>query len=233
MKKKFVALIPAKNFSSGVPKKNFLKINQIETIAISINAAKKCEKIDEVFVSTDSKKILEISKKYGAKVIQRPEFLCRDHIQLEDVILHAIKSKINDLYQDFNLVLLQPTSILRDKHDILKAINKFNKKKYDSLFSAVNLHPLFWEEKKGQLNPINYKFRSRLNRQKMSNFLIENGSIYIFKKNIIEKKKNRLGGNIGHYIMKNYSIHEIDEYQDLELMKAIYNKKNKKKLNFV
>ena len=189
MTKKFIALIPAKNFSSGVPKKNFLKINQIETIAISINAAKKCKKIDDIFVSTDSKKILKISRKYGVKVIQRPEFLCRDHIKLEDVILHAIKSKINHLYQDFNLVLLQPTSILRDKNDILSAINLFKRNNYDSLFSAVNLHPLFWEEKKGKINPINYKLGSRLNRQNMSNFLIENGSIYIFKKNIIEKKK--------------------------------------------
>jgi len=228
-----LAIIPAKGYSSGVPNKNIKKINKIETIAITILAAKKCKLIDHVYVTSDSEKILKIAKKYRAFAIKRPKKLCKNSTSLEEVVNHAIIKKIKKNFSNFNIVLLQPTSILREKNDLTNAIKKYKKNKYDSLFSAVNIHPLFWEEYKNKIKPINYNLKKRKNRQVMSKYLIENGSFYIFNDKSFEKYNNRLGGKIGYYLMSNFSIHEIDEQQDLKFMKIIYTNKSKKILNII
>ena len=175
-------------------------------ISYSIQAAKESKFINRVFVTTDGKKIAEISKRYGAEVIIRPKKLSGDKLSVEPAVEHAvdeIEKKLNFIFD--NIVLLQPTSPLRSAKDIDKAISLFIKKKSDSLFSSVNLHSLFWT-KKNKYIPTNYNVNKRLNRQQMHETLIENGSIYISKKKIYKNKNNRLGGKISTYTMKNFSV---------------------------
>jgi len=66
--KKIIALIPARGGSKSIPKKNIIDVGGYPLIAYSIAAAKLSNLIDRIIVSTDSKEISEISKKYGAEV---------------------------------------------------------------------------------------------------------------------------------------------------------------------
>ena len=63
-----VAIIPARSGSSRIKNKNIKIFNGKPMIAWSIIAAKKSKIFDYILVSTDSKKIASISKKYGAEV---------------------------------------------------------------------------------------------------------------------------------------------------------------------
>ena len=78
-------------------------------------------------MSSDSNKILNISKKYGAKPYKRPSKYSLGSSSSEDVILNAIRT----LNSNYNYaVLLQPTSPLRTSRDIDNAIELlFLKKK--------------------------------------------------------------------------------------------------------
>ena len=53
---------------------------------------------------------------------------------------------------------------------------------------------------------------------------LENGSIYVFKPEILDLYNNRLGGNIGVYEMENWKQHEIDNKDDFELCEFYLNK---------
>ncbi|MFY4818716.1 cytidylyltransferase domain-containing protein, partial [Aliarcobacter butzleri] len=80
-------------------------------IAHTIEAGLKSNYIDKVIVSSDDKEILEISKKFGAKTVKRPDELASDIATTFDAIKHTIDNNI-DKY-DY-IVLLQATSPLRN-----------------------------------------------------------------------------------------------------------------------
>ena len=66
---KNIAIIPARGGSKGIPNKNIKLINGKPLVAWSIEQALNSQSIDEVYVSSDSKQILDISIEYGAKGI--------------------------------------------------------------------------------------------------------------------------------------------------------------------
>ena len=73
---KVFCFIFARGGSKRIPNKNLLKINNKSLLEITLNLAKKVKKIDKIFVSSDSKKILRIAKKNNVQIIKRPKLLC-------------------------------------------------------------------------------------------------------------------------------------------------------------
>ena len=126
MKKKFInitALIPARQGSKGIKNKNIKDINGEPLLVWTIKSALKSKYINKVVVSTDSKKIANISSKFGVNVPGlRPKKFSRDTSTTESVIKHYLD---NWSYKDETIVLLQPTSPIRHKHTLDRAILKF------------------------------------------------------------------------------------------------------------
>ena len=179
--KKVLALIPARGGSKGIPNKNIKLFNGRPLIEWSIKLALKSKLIDKVVVSSDSLKILNISKKLGAEVILRPKNISGDKATTESAINHCIKYFKND-YEA--IILLPPTSPLRKLNDIDNAIKFFYLNKLDSCFSGSKLTDfLIWNYDKiyKKYTSINYDFKNRGSRQNRKLGYVENGSIYIFK----------------------------------------------------
>ena len=146
MKKKIIAIIPAKGNSRAIPKKNIVKILGKPLIYYTIKEAKKSKLIDDLVVSTDSKKILKISKKYGAKApFLRPKYLSTDFVQSLPVVKHAVlhMEKLNKFKYDY-ILLLQPTCPLRNYVDIDSSLKNLINSKFESITSVVDVegnHP--------------------------------------------------------------------------------------------
>ena len=118
-------LISARGGSKGLPRKNIKLLSGKPLIAWTIEQALASKYLDRVLVSTDDKKIAEISKKYGAEVpFMRPKELAEDNAKGIEVVLHAIDwLNENDKQKQYDLImLLQPTSTLRIIGYINKAI---------------------------------------------------------------------------------------------------------------
>lgn len=121
-----LGLIPARGGSKGIPRKNIYPINGKPLIAYSIEAAVEAKKsgcIDRVIVSTEDREIAELSLKYGAEVpFMRPDELASDQSKSVDCMIHAVQyyKSIGEEYDD--VVLLQPTSPMRQAQDITAAI---------------------------------------------------------------------------------------------------------------
>lgn len=87
--KNIVAIIPARGGSKRLKNKNIFKIRNKPMIEWVINSAKKSYFIKEIYVSSDSEKILSISKKNGVRTIKRSKDLSDDITPKIDVIRDA------------------------------------------------------------------------------------------------------------------------------------------------
>lgn len=217
---KILAFIPARGGSKGIPDKNIKLFNNKPLIEWTINSALKSKLVDKVIVSSDSKKILSLSRKLGANVVLRPRNISGDSASVES----AIKHYIQNTNETFNvIVLMSPTSPIRKIKDVDNAIKEFKQKKLDSCFSASKLSDfLIWKinRKTKKFKSINYDFKNRSSRQKREPNYVENGSIYVFKTSLL-KHNNRIGGKVGMYLMNFWQSFELDEIDDWKLLETI------------
>jgi N-acylneuraminate cytidylyltransferase/CMP-N,N'-diacetyllegionaminic acid synthase len=86
-----VAVISARGGSTRLKNKNILTVFGKPLIYWSICAAKKSKYIKDVFVSSDSIKILNICKQYNVKLIKRKKKLAKDSVPKINVVRNAIK----------------------------------------------------------------------------------------------------------------------------------------------
>ena len=208
-----VAVILARGGSKGIPNKNITNFCGKPLISWSIQQALKSKKISSVWVSSDSKKILNLSKKEGAEIIHRPKKISTDKSSSESGWIHAI-NEIEKIQKIDIVVGIQATSPIRNSEDFDKALKKFQRLKLDSMFSCSNLEDfLIWKKSKKKLSSINYNFKNRKRRQDAEKQILENGSFYIFKPENIKKSKNRLDGKIDVIEMEFWKSFEIDSFE--------------------
>ncbi len=230
---KTLAIIPARGGSKGIPKKNIKYLNGKPLIYWTISAALKSKLIDKVVVSSDSRSILKLSKKFGAETLSRPKKISGDKATTESAVKHCI-----DYYKNKyeTLILLAPTSPLKTSKDIDNALKLFKRKKLDSCFSGAKLTDfLIWNfnKKLKKFSSINYDYKNRGRRQNRKLGFVENGCIYIFKPWLILKKNNRIGGRFDIFEMNFWQSFEIDEKDDWKLIETMHKvyilNKNEKK----
>ena len=124
-------------------------------ILYTLLTAKKAKIFDKIIVSSDSNKILNISKKYADLVIKRPKALSHDYAPKIPAIKHALKSAETFYKKKFDIIVdLDATAPLRNTSDIKGAIKSFIRKKNFNLFSVSksNKNPYYnMVEKRGKV----------------------------------------------------------------------------------
>ena len=232
---KIVSIIPARGGSKAIPQKNIVDFCGKPLLAWTIEHALNSRFIEKVYVSTDDPKIAEVATNYGAKVIERSKELATDTSPSEEALLHALMyiEEKEGLKPDI-VVFLQCTSPLREPEDIDNAIRKFIKEKADSLFSVAKLEDFcVWKKENNTWISVTFDYKNRGMRQDREPYYLENGSIYIFKPEILKKYKNRLGGRITIYEMPYWKSYEIDSWEDLEICEYFMRKKLLSKKQYI
>ena len=216
-------IILARGGSKGIPGKNIIDFCGKPLLAWTIEQCIQAESIRTVWVSSDDKKILSVAKSYGADLIERPKSISGDLASSEEGWLHAIDFLEQKGYAPDVVLAPQVTSPLREPSDIDRAVARFTDENLDSLFSASMAGDLyFWKkDADGLLNSINYDYTNRKRRQVFQQQIIENGSFYLFKPEVIKKENNRFGGKIGYSKMEFWKMFEIDSPDDLKMCEAL------------
>ncbi len=223
--KKIVAIIPARKNSKGIKDKNIIKLQGYPLISYSICYAKKSKLIDKVFVSTDGVKISKISKKFGANVIDRPKKISNDIIMPDYAVSHAANFILKKLKFDFDIIIfLQPTTPLRRKNELDKAIKHCIDGNYDTVFSGISYKPFLWRIYKNKIRPLSYNPNKRKRSQDI-NDINETGSYYVVKKKVFLNKNNRFGKKISYFKSDFNSIFEIDTLEDFRYIQLLIKSK--------
>tara|TARA_Y100000310_G_C20693477_1_gene823901 strand:- start:3429 stop:4163 length:735 start_codon:yes stop_codon:yes gene_type:complete len=205
--KKIMALIPARSGSKSVPHKNIKDVHGHPLIAYTILAALQCVRISRVIVSTDSKKIANVAKNYGAEIpFIRPDALAQDLSTDLDVIKHFFDNvDVNEV------AYLRPTSPLRDPQKMSEIIDFYfsNSHKCSGVRSMQeNPQPpykVFKIEKDGYGSGFfadfdGIKEYTSLPRQMFPQSYMPNGYVDVCKKSTLLQGKSAFGAKIIPYI---------------------------------
>ena len=172
-------------------------------------------------VTKESKKIKKIEENDGAKVpYLRKKKLSNHNAKTMDVIRDLFEKYISKNKNFKKIILLQPTSPLRDFNDIDKSISLFNSKKADYVTSLCETKPKNWffqikKDKKIKLN----NFNQLKKVEKTKNYLL-NGAIYIYDIKVFKKKNLSIKKPFA-YIMNNKKFVDIDNSFDLSIAKFL------------
>ena len=225
--KKILAVIPARGGSKRRKNKNILPLHAKPLIAWSIEAARASKYIDKVLVSTDSEAICEVAQKYGAETpFLRPKELAADDTKSVDVILHALEyfSAHGEEYDE--VIILQPTSPLRDKADIDGAIEFFFAKDATSVVTVCETeHSPLWSNTLGDdlsmENFLDEKYNNSRSQDLPTHYRL-NGAFYISHvASVLEQKSFFIKKNIYAYLMSQEHSVDIDTKLDFIVADAL------------
>lgn len=220
-----IALIPARGGSKGIPHKNVIDFCGKPLVAWTIEQVLGSGVANAgVYVSTDDPIISDVSRNYGASVIDRPPKISTDTASTESAILHAVEL----LNYGGWVLLLQATSPLRNQEDLCAAVDRIGQ--FDSLFSASELKDYcIWQTDvvSKTMTSLTYDFKNRGSRQTHigRTCILENGSFYLFHTDGFKRYRNRLHGEISYHLMDPWKSYEIDDPGDVELCAYYMNSK--------
>lgn len=220
-KPKILSIIPARGGSKGLPNKNIRNCAGKPLIAWSIEAALRSVYITKNIVSTDSPDIANIAKKFGADIpFMRPQLLATDDSSSDDVIKHAINwfNEHSSIKYDL-IILLQPTSPLRNHHDIDQAIAYYYENKKTDTDTLISAYPV--EKKYNLLMQRNNKLgefcfninKNNIRRQSQPTLFLPNGAIFIAP---FEKFNGFYNDDTLIFEMKKSQSIDIDTEHDLK-----------------
>jgi CMP-N-acetylneuraminic acid synthetase len=224
-KRKIIALIPARGGSQEIKKKNMLRIKGKPLIYYTIREAKKCKLIDEIYVSSENKKILKYSESQKVQTITRPKNFSLKNSHPKLLVFHFISFLKKNGYQLNDIIIyLQPTSPLRKKNDITKAIMIMKKtNNYNCLSVAENKKTIFKSLylKNKTLRCVFNKKYLNFRRQNLKKTYYINGAIFAFSIKDFIKNKNFPSNNSNAYVMNEKNSLDLDTKDDLKKLKKI------------
>ena len=223
-----IAIIPARAGSKRIKNKNIIDIFGKPMIQRTIEILLKSKIFDMVIVSSDSKKIQNISRKAGAKILfTRPKNLANDFVGTFEVINHAINHlmSINILPQ--YVCCVYPTSIMLKPSDIKNSYKKIREKNCDFALSVTDYgHPpqRGFYLKNNSLRVLNKKFYKQ-RTQDLDKIYHDAGQFYWGKTSSWLKNKFMFSKKCFGLILPRYRAIDIDDKEDLYMLKKVFNNK--------
>ena len=222
-KESLLAVIPARGGSKRFPGKNLASLGSRPLIVWSIASAKASRYISSVVVSTDDKKIAQVSKDTGAITpFVRPHNLSLDTSPTTEVVIHTIEMlKKQGKSYDY-VLLLQPTSPLRTAKHIDQAFEYLRSNNGDGVIGVTKVdHPIEWSNVLPENMAMDQFFSSgckSVRSQDLPERYRINGAIYIADvKRFMDEKTFFFSSNIFAFLMdKDVSI-DIDTPLDLKI----------------
>ena len=225
-----LALIPARSGSKGLIHKNIKLLDSKPLLAYSIEAAMESGIFNEIYVSSDSQEYADIAMKYGANVpFLRSSETATDTASSWDVVKEALL-RYKEIGKSFDMVtLLQPTTPLRTKTDILAAYGIYTERKANSVVSVCEVdHSPLWcntlPENHSLCDFIRPEVLDR-NRQQLEKYYRMNGAIYMVDTYYLMKSKSIYEADSIAYIMDRERSIDIDDELDFIIAEAIMKKR--------
>lgn len=231
MKHITVAIIPARSGSKRIKNKNIKNFYDKPIIYYAIKAAKDSKLFNKIIVSTDSKKIGAIAKKFGAEFsFIRPKYLSGDKVETRKVILHSIRWIEKNYIKPKFICCIYPTAALLKPFDLKKSYKIIKSYKWNYIFSAIkNSYPierafnLTSDKRIVMVDKKNFLKRS----QDFKDSFHDAGQFCWGTYEAWHKKEIIFHKNSSIYLMSALKAHDIDDLDDWKIVKSLYKYKTK------
>lgn len=227
-KSNILAIIPARAGSKRLPSKNTKLLNGKPLVQWTIDAALKSNVFDEILVSTDSPQIAKIAEDLGLTVpFIRPSNISGDNATSVDVALHALNYYEQQGKSFEYVMLLQPTSPLRQVADITMAVETLEKRSADAIISVCECeHSPLWSNTLGDEGDMDQFLASVENKttrsQDLPKYYRLNGAIYLVKSDkLIAERNFFISNNVFAYKMQQTHSIDIDTLIDFKMAEIL------------
>lgn len=220
---KVVALVPMRHHSERVPGKNYRPFVEKPLYHYIVSSLFACPLVTEVIIDTDSQTIQEDVKNNFPQVVllERPEHLRAGTVPMNDVLLNDVVQVEADYY-----LQTHSTNPLLKAETITKALEEFLNSYpiYDSLFSVTRLQTRLWDS---LTRAVNHNPAILLRTQDLPPVYEENSCLYIFTRQILESKHNRIGDRPLMFEIDRLEATDIDEELDFRIAEFLYKEREK------
>lgn len=209
-KLRIAALVPMRHRSVRVPGKNYRTSAGKPLFYYILTTLQACSEINEIVVDTDSPDVINgIENEFpDVRIINRPDHLQADTVPMNEILLYDSSIVKADLYLQTHSTnpLLQPKTVSMAINTFLDLMPS-----YDSLFSVTRLQTRLWDQLS---RPVNHNPSILLRTQDLPPIFEENSCIYLFQRDTLVKRKNRIGERPYMFEMDRDEAFDIDEELD-------------------
>lgn len=219
---KIIALAPMRHHSQRVPQKNYRPLAGKPLFHHILDSLLACPEIEQIVVDTDSEPVIEGLRQHfpQVQIIVRPEHLRQADIPMNEILTYDTAQYEADLYLQTHSTnpLLRPETIQAAIHSLL---NRYPA--YDSLFSVTRIQARLWD----QLGrAINHNPAILLQTQDLPPVFEENSCMYIFSRQTLLSRRNRIGDRPMLYEIDAAEAWDIDEALDFEIVNFLMSRKD-------
>jgi CMP-N-acetylneuraminic acid synthetase len=184
-----------------------------------LNTLLGCPEIDQIVVDTDSQPIMEGVRLNFPQIllIERPNHLRADEVSMNEILLHITAQVPAGFYLQTHSTnpLLQSSTISRAITTLQAAYPSF-----DSLFGVTRIKTRLWDQ---LTRPINHNPAILLQTQDLPPVFEENSCLYLFTRQNLESRRNRLGERPLMYEIDKSEAWDIDEELDFQIADLLLN----------
>jgi CMP-N,N'-diacetyllegionaminic acid synthase len=221
-----LALITARGGSKGLPGKNVKDFHGKPLIAWSVLQAKGSQFVSSVVLSTDDSVIAACGQAAGAEIpFIRPPELSDDQASSVEVALHAL-DELEKMGRIFDILLLiQPTSPLRETSDIDGLLRTLidNWDKADAAITMVPMKPspLHSYKLNGELVAPTFEIKA-VPRQQMMTYYASYGLGWAIKVDALRAQKTFNPVKILPWFVSRSKAVDIDDEYDFSCAEALF-----------
>jgi CMP-N-acetylneuraminic acid synthetase len=210
---KIAALVPMRHYSQRVPGKNYRPLAGKPLYQHILETLLSVPEITTIMVDTDSTPVMDGLRANfpQVKIIQRPENLCAPEIPMNEILAYDTAQVEADFY-----LQTHSTNPLLKAETISAAVQKFlgAYPAFDSMFSVTRLQTRLWDS---LTRAINHNPAILLQTQNLPPVFEENSCFYLFTRQNLLAKRNRLGERPLMFEISRYEAVDIDEEFDFQI----------------
>jgi len=225
MKKTIAAIVPMRHTSERVKGKNYRPLAGKPLFHHIVSSLLGVPQITKVLIDTDSPVILEDAAKHFPQVqlYLRPEHLRDGGIPMNDILLNDTRQVEADFY-----LQTHSTNPLLRSSTIAEAVGRFLSQVpvYDSLFTVTRIQSRLWD---GLARAVNHNPSILLRTQDLPPIYEENSNLYIFTREILERKHNRIGDRPLMHEIDRIEAWDIDEEIQFQIAESLFLQRQKSK----
>ena len=210
---KIAALVPIRHHSQRVPGKNYRPLAGKPLFHHILSTLLACPEISQVVVDTDSPPVMDGLRQHfpSVHILERPEALRADTVPMNEILMYDTSQVEADLYLQTHTTnpLLRQETVSRAIQTLLASYPA-----YDSLFSVTRLQTRLWD---ALGRAINHNPAILLQTQDLPPVYEENSCMYIFSRETLLKRRNRLGERPLMFEIEAAEAWDIDEELDFAI----------------